>query len=244
MDRAAAPIWSDPDTCGSTLLALGLDRFGAPGGPAHESPVHWSRDTWIEEVRATAYVDLPERSADRLMAACAVLARPFEFYTTETGFGDVTAALAGTWFDPTVWHPPTVDEALWAIIEARLLDPPDAEAPFGPQVVRYVNLLCHAHGFRSVPRGFLAFGVHKDPTVWARHDAVDYSTDPDTNAAVEAAASQREADLDLDTADRLTVLADQIARLPVKGDPKGTATGLREQAERLRAAGPGLLDPD
>ena len=242
MHHAAAKTWTDPDAFGSVLLALGLDRYGVPGGPADESPVHWSKDTWIEEVRTDTMVTLPERSVDRLMAACAAVARPDQFYGSEKGFNDVAVALAGTWFDPTVWHPPTVDEALWTVIEVHLMDPPDEESSFGPQVIRYINMLCHDHGFRALPRAFQAFGVPKDPAVWARHDAVDYSPDPDVNLAVEAAASQREADLDLDTADRLRLLADQIERLPLKGDTAGTAAELRAQADRLATAGQGLID--
>lgn len=242
MDRAAAQIWSDPDTYAACLLALGLDRYGH--GAAADSPVHWDPDTWTAEIRDDTGVEIPVRNLDRLMGACAVLSKPDEYYSSVPTFCTLSAALAATWFEPGVWHPLSVDETLWALIESFLIHPPEDEFAYSADVVRYVNMLVKRAGFRHLPRAFETFGIKSDPSVWGTGPALDYSSEPDLAQAVETAATQRESDLNLDIADRVIDLAQRIARLPVPGNAGGVAAELVQYGERLRSTEMQPVDDD
>jgi hypothetical protein len=237
-------VWADADACATTLVALGLDRY-APKRPdgsrdpdPERSPLLWAPATWLQEVHDDTGVAIPPRSLDRLMAACVVLTRPHEFYASESGFGDLVTALAGVYFEPGVWHPPAPDEVLWALIEAHLLDPPEGpEERYSPGVVRYVNFLVREAGFTTLPDAFTHFGIPKDPTAWAGR-STDYPDDPEAAAAVAQSAADRERDLDADTADRVRVLAAQLAALPISNDPRPVAAELAAYAETLAGQGP------
>lgn len=244
-DEKAAAVWSDADTYATCLLVLGLDRYGRGVEDPASSPIHWNAETWLQEIHDDTGVELPVRNLDRLMAACLVKARPHEFYDSEKGFNDAVLALCAAYFSPTVWHPPTVDEVLWALVETYLFDPPDPpekgadpEPRFAPGVNRYINMIAREGGLLRLPQAFTWFGVAEDPEVW-RTAAVDYSADPEVNLAVTQAAGDRERDLDLDTADRLRDLSGRVASLPLTGqDPGPVAAELLAFADRLGAEAP------
>lgn len=243
MDEKAAAVWSDPDTYAACLLALGLDRYRPKRGEGPEhSPVHWLPQTWNEEVRDDCGVDVHPRNRDRLAAACLLLQNPHEFYDTSKGFSAIASGMAAVWFEPDVWHPPTAEEALWALIESHLIHPPEDDEKFSAEVVRYVNMIVKREGFRHMPPAFAAFGIPTDAGVWRGGPALDYSAEPDLALAVEQAAADRERDLDLDVADRLRDLAQRIGRLPVAGDKSETVTELLKYADKISAEVP--VEPD
>jgi hypothetical protein len=232
IDPAAARVWSDPDTFATCLVALALDRFGSDR--PDESPLHWTVPTWVDEIRDTSGADLAPRNLDRLMAARQLLVEPDSFRTSEPFFCDVIGGIAADWFRPLVWHPTSVEETLWGLIEATLIDPPEGDTPpFSPEIVRYVNALARREGFRRLPDAFPEFGIPSDPSVWSRGPDIDYSGDPDLAPAVEEAADDRFLNLDLDTADKLRDLAARLAALPVSGDGRAVAADLERYAAGL-----------
>jgi len=226
VDKAAADVFADSDTYATCLLALALDRFAVPGAAAAASPVHWTRQTWADEIRDAFGAPAHPRNLDRLMAACALLTHPDQYYQSEAGFGDVTTGLAAEWFDPDVWHPPTTAECLWSVVESYLLDPPDDRkaARFAPAVNAYMTAVSRAEGYPRLPKVFTAFGAADDDSVPA---FADYSEDPELHAATAEAIRTKEEDLGGWLTDRLTDLADRVARLPLRsGRQKAVAEEL------------------
>lgn len=236
MDKKAAAVWGDPDTYATCLLALGLDRYGRKLDDPTESPIHWTEATWVQEVMDDTGVELPRRNLDRIQAACLLMTRPHEFYGDPRGFGDVVLSLSAAYFEPGVWHPPTVEETLWGVIESYLLDPPeDDSVRFDPSVVGYVNYIAMNEGFRTMPDAFGLFGVPTDPEVWRHAGGIDYSEDPSTNLVVVEAAAARDRDLAVDTAERLRDLAARLKVLPVEHIDISVPNELYAFADRIAA---------
>lgn len=223
MDHRAAEVWADEDTPAVCLLTLGLDRYGV-------AAVNWAPQTWAQEIRDDAGVDLPRRNADRLAAACVLLVHPHDFYRSAATFTDIICGLAAEWFDTNMWHPPTAHECAWGVIESHLLHPPEKGEEFSPEVVRYVNMLVRNDGFRTLPRVFRTFGVAEDHSLPPPND---YSADPEMDAVVSGGASGLEKDLSKWVMDKLTDLADRLMVLPLnrRGDVKSVVEQLRAAAQ-------------
>lgn len=214
MSDPAASVFADPDAYATCLLAVGIDRFGA-------DCLNWAPQTWSHECLAEFGVELPSRNLDRIAGACVVLTSPDEFYRSAAGFNDVAQAIAGDWFDPDVWHPPTTAECLWAAVEAYMLDPPDAddrEPRFSAEIVAYVNAIAREEGFRSLPKEFAAFGIPDDPN----SPPPDYTADPVLFAASESGAQGKAEDLSGWLSDRVRDLADRLRQLTL-GSGRGEA---------------------
>lgn len=205
-------------------MTLGLDRYG--GGA-----INWVPDTWVHEIADDCGVVLPQRNRDRLSAACTLLQRPDEFYTSAASFTDIIQGLAAEWFDTHVWHPPTVHECTWGLIEAHLISPPDPGERFSPEIVRYVNMIVRNDGFRTFPRVLKTFGVPEEAGAQDRHD---YSEDPELEAVTTIGSEERDNDLARFVADRLRELADRVLLLPLEN-----GRNIKVVVDRLRRAATG-----
>lgn len=222
MDRAATQVWADPDSPAVCLLTLGVDRYGAEA-------INWAPPTWAQEIADDTGVALPQRNADRIGAACLLLAHPHEFYRSAASFTDVVTGLAAEWFDTSVWHPPTAHECAWGLVEAHLLSPPENGERFSEEIVRYVNMLVREDGFHTVPSVFRTFGIPEDHSLPPPHD---YSGDPEIAAVVEGGRAGREKDLSDWLGTKLHELAARLMDLPLnnKGDVGAVADRLRQAA--------------
>ncbi len=152
------------------------------------------------------------------MGGCVLLTRPHEFYRSAPGFCDLAGAIAGDGFDHHVWHPPTTAECAWAVVEARLIDPPDRGDPgFSPEVTRLINMIAKEDGFSRLPGVFRSFGVRPDPGVeW-----------PTPNPEFPDVDGDHEADLHAAIRANLEDLATRVAALPLtKSDPRAVAAEL------------------
>lgn len=207
MDRPAGAVFEDPEQYATCLVTVGVARYGG-------ECLSWVPDTWIHHVKDDFGVVIPQRNIDRLMGAVVVLTRPDEFYGAAAGFNDIAQAIASEWFDTHVWHPPTTEECLWAVVESYLLDPPDdRNAPrFAEEVRGFVTSVARSEGFPTLPKSFAAFGLTEDSSVPPSHD---YSGDPELLASVAEAVRTREADLGSFLVDRLSDLSARIRTLPI-----------------------------
>lgn len=228
-------MWADQDSYGTVLLAMGLHAY-AGGTSGYDSPVYWTARTWVQHVREDYGVDLSVRNTDKLQAACLVLTRPDEVRLSAATFGDVALGLSAAYFDPDVWHPPGIDESLWAVIETALLDGFNDHIPYGPAVQTYVNMIAKRAGFASLPEVFGAFGVDPVESVW--RGTVGYASDPTLAVAVAEASAAREEDLLSDAADHVRALSNQIGSLPVGVDVAPVRAELDRYAAVLSAPGP------
>ena len=221
MDRAAAPIWADPDEPGVCLLTLGLDRYGV-------GALNWHPDTWAQELTDDCGAPPSWRALHRLLAACALYTNPDEFYASAAGFCDLARALAADWFDTAVFDPPSAEECARAVVEAHLIAPPLKGQAFSPEVVRLVHLVCRDEGLPELPAVFRSFGVGDDHGLPPPHD---YESDPDLAAAAAAGTADREADLAAAVSEFLRDVAARLARLPLRGaDPRPVAAELLARA--------------
>ena len=207
MDSAAAQVYLDQDTFTTCLLTLVLDRYGP-------ELMSWAPQTIVDEIEADTGVELPTRNLDRLMGGIVLLTRPDEYYGSAAGFTDITSAIAGEWFEPNVWHPPTTEECLWSVVESYLLDPPeDNEHPrFSNEVTRYVNRIVREDGYPQLPQEFISFGLNVDRSL---PDLETYDDDPQL-AQIALAGQQGRADDIRDwLAGHFWELAHRIANLPI-----------------------------
>jgi hypothetical protein len=224
--KSIAAAFSDPSSCGLTLLlslinAYGGEPFAGGGDPEDEDPEHdgWSPETIAWQVRQDFQATLTPAQLGKLIAAIVVFSEPHRFYSNLRDFMDLANALNGDSYDPGVLDLVSPAEAAWAIYEAMLIeqlifeptDDPEAGVPEFDQEIRgYLSKAMDDEGIVNPP-DVLRIAEH-DPDRMARI-AGDFSDDPAMFAAIVEAEDARSRGITLELKARLHRLFQQLARL-------------------------------
>jgi hypothetical protein len=142
-----ASLWENPDTFGTSLMALALDEWGT-------DIMDWEPQTLRTEIKAVYNADIPRTNMDKLMALITILSTDL-FYISVEAFSHVANALNGAPANFSVMDPVSPEEAAWAITEAVLNDPPERgeklEDKFSPEVRKFLGVILEDAGILTPP---------------------------------------------------------------------------------------------
>lgn len=142
-----AKHWANPQTFGTSLLALLIDEFGTEA-------LQWEPETLRLQIKDTYDVTLPQASMDRLMAIITALTTDL-FYQSVESFSHIANALSGSGTDFYKWDPVESEEAAWAITEVLMNDPVHPEGDpgdrFSDEVRRYLGVILQSEGIVTPP---------------------------------------------------------------------------------------------
>ena len=177
-------LWTNPATFATTLLLMFVDEYGT--APVNgEDP--WDPETILEEINEDIGSEMPQGNLSKLMALQLHI-RTDRFYTRLPDFIRICNVLSGaTTPDPD--DPADVDEMLWGMTEAMLVEPPDTAEPFSLEIRRYIGEKLKDEGFLEPP-DLLRIGVRTDN--W-RGVLASYADRPELQQKIKAAADEKTA---------------------------------------------------
>lgn len=137
--------WTSPETFGTVLLTLFLDKFGMEA-------LEWEPATIALEIEEEFKVDLPQLSLDRLLVAIQILTTD-RFYKNLPDFIAFCNTLDGEEFNPNTFDPADAEEVAWGITEALMLSPPDDDdrEPFSDEIRSYIGAVLDKEGLINAP---------------------------------------------------------------------------------------------
>ena len=209
----------DDDVYATVLLTILIETYGSES-------FAWSPQTIREELEADfAIQELPKGTLDKIMAGISLLTTD-HFYREPSRFIQLANILAGDDFDPTTFDPADSAECAWAIVEAYLLDPWDAnEDRFAPEIKAYVGKILDEEGFVKTPKVL----------TWALRDnledfiTLEYSDDPEMFQAIYEANGTKSADIDRMVAENLRLMVSQLNMLKLQ---EGSTAGILEKIQK------------
>lgn len=138
-------MWTSPQTFGSVLLTVFLDRFGTEA-------LDWDPNTIVLEVEEEFDADLPQCVLDKLMVAISILTSD-TFYRSLPDFITFCNVLSGDTYRPDTFDPADSDEIAWGITEGLLISPPEDEeaGPFSDEIRAYVGAILDREGIINPP---------------------------------------------------------------------------------------------
>lgn len=152
----------------TTLLIWALDTLGP-------ECLYWHPQTLKAEVEKHAGCPITKGNFDKLMAAIAIVTTDV-FFRDVSRFIQLANVLAGDDFEPDEFDPADSVECAWAITEALLLWPPDAEnsEPFSDDIRHYLRFILREEGYVVAP-DILRIAIDHDlrPSINA-----DFADDP------------------------------------------------------------------
>lgn len=234
-----AAVWADPRVSATALVLFAADRYGRVNHGTEFltlAPAAQRR-----EVQSDCGVPLPDAAVDRLQAARLIICTDefhTDWHTFELCCRILTAAAAGQRFDPHELA--TAEDCAWGVTEAALLGA--ADRPYRPEVLAYVRCALAEAGVRDAPPLFEAAGMPAAavaPTDLAPDPDAD---DPAAQQATEMGRAAAEAELQSVVVTRMRLLADEIARLPLR--LPGAKERAAAYAANLRKAAAKLQPPD
>ncbi len=214
--KAVRALLESPDTYATTLLVWALDTYGT-------ECLGWHPTTLKMEIESDFKVRLPKQNFDKLLAAVAVLTTDL-FFKDAARFVQLANVLAGDDFEPDEFEPADSAEMAWAVTEALLLVPPDADdpEPFSDEVRHYIGLALEEEGFVSPPDILrIALGGDFRLKVDGAHAA-----DPELMAEIRRVQAQRAGEVEAVVRNGLVELLDQLAALPLAN---GSTQGLTQK---------------
>jgi hypothetical protein len=134
-----------------------------------------------------------------------------------------------------VFDPADSVECAWAVTEALLLVPPDAEdpEPFSDEVRHYIGAVLREEGYVTAP-DVLRIALDGD---FADHVRFNFADDPEMFQGIYDVQASKAAEVTDTVRENLTELLEQIQSLPlVHGDARGLVARLSGQI-RQDAAG-------
>lgn len=217
--------WLSPDSFATTLIVVFLDHFGTEG-------LSWDPNTVQMEVEQEFGVELPAWSFDRLMTAISLVTTD-AFYTSCPDFVRACVVFSGHTPAPGQLILPDCGDLAWGMTEGMLVDPPEGDSPFHPEIVGYIGHALDEEGIITPP-DVLRIGTRSRDL--AEHVRYNFADDPGMFAAIQGEeASKTKAVNDLVRA-RLRELLGQLRALPLN-------TGSTQKlADKLLAALPGDED--
>lgn len=191
------------DTFATTLLVLVIDTYGPEA-------MEWSPQTLAMEIHDDFQVDLPQSNIDKIMAAIQLLTTN-DFYQRLPMFNYLCNVLSGDPFDPSIFEPATAEEIAWAVVEAALLFPPEADESFTPEILAFIRKVLESDGVFTVPTvlGFARSDAQEDP--------INHLTeDPEMYQAFYANQQQHSTEIDRLVQGQLQELVKQLETLPLR----------------------------
>lgn len=148
-------IWTAPDAFATSLLLAFVDTYCPIELRGEErvmntEALNWHPGAILLEVERHFGVSLSQPIYDRLMAAIAIVTTD-TFYKSLPDFIHWCNVLAGDSYDPRYWNPAEALEIAWAINEVLLLDPPEEDEPFVPEIVAYIGKALDDEGIVNPP---------------------------------------------------------------------------------------------
>lgn len=205
--RRVRDLLAADDAYATTMLILSCDALGP-------ECLGWHPSALLREVETAYAVHLPRGTADRLMAAVAVVTTDL-FYRDVVRFIHLANVLSGSEFRPNSFDPADAVECAWAITEVLLLDPPDEDRTeiFSDDIRRYVGLVLRWDGF-VVPPDVLRIAVDHETF----YDNAKDNVGDDAELFEEVRASQQVKIKEVETVvfDRLQELSSQLDGLTLQ----------------------------
>lgn len=194
--KASVSALLDPESMGTVLYMVALDRFGAA---IHE----WEPEMLDMEFRDEFGIDVPPANHAKLLAVATSLSSN-SFYTDPRVFGSVCEVLSGGADSISPFPPQAMPgELAWGLTEILLLD--ESPGPVSSDVAAYCGVILDGAGFVS-PHPRLPFA--KMPFVY-RGSSPDY-----VHGENEATETENSAAVDQFLSDQASTMLDQIERLP------------------------------
>lgn len=195
-------VWNQPGLLGLPGLIFFVDRYGLDA-------VEWSPET-IQKELVDDFGVLALDNFNRLMAAISILTSD-AFYSDLPTFIDLCNVLAGSGvYNPLVFDPADVYEMSCAVSEAILIEPPEHENMFSDDIKGYVASAMASEGFHRPPVT-LAFAADDMPEVTLS----GIEGDPELTELSIGVAEERAADVEHAVTEYLTIIAEQLAQLPL-----------------------------
>lgn len=213
-------LWTSPQTFGSILLTVFLDRFGVEG-------LGWDPNTIILEVEAEFDVDLPQCVLDKLMAAISILTSD-SFYKSLPDFITFCNVLSGDTYRPDMFDPADSAEVAWGITEGLLIAPPedDEEGPFSDEIRAYIGAVLDQEGIINAP-DVLQIALRKANV----SDAADqFSDDPDMFNAIYDVEAGKSAEINAIITEKLKMLLGQLRAINLKNGATEAVVRTLEQS--------------
>lgn len=140
--------WMNPNSFGTVLLALALDRWGTDA-------MSFEPETIRLELREAFGQDIPQINMDKLMAMIAALTTNLFYVSVET-FSHVCDALSHHEPNFQVMEPPEPEELAWGVAEITLNDGTQGIKEKGPlqyshEVRRFIGISLKQYGIRQPP---------------------------------------------------------------------------------------------
>ena len=199
-------LLESPDTYATTLLVWALDTYGP-------ECLGWHPTTLKLEIEGDYAVRLPKGNLDRLLAAIVVLTTDL-FFKDAARFVQLANVLAFDDFEPDEFEPADAAECAWAVTEALLLVPPDADdpEPFSDEVRLYIGHALKEEGFVRPPDVLrIALGGDASARV-----ASDWGADRELSAAIAAEDARKAAEIEQLVRGGLAELVAQLESLPLR----------------------------
>jgi len=217
-DMRAADMLRDPDTIGTPMFILILDRFTM-------DVLDWEPQTLRSEIQREWNVEPPQENMDKIWALIDILGTNL-FNTSLEFFIHACNALSGNSADFQNYDPATVQEMCWALAEQHTVHPLDEGEDFSSEILEYMKASLREEGFVQVPQ-FLKPHVGDE---MAPQDAIEGVLGMDSidfNGFWDAQVRKR-IQIDEYVTDRLRRLLAETAVLPLR-------EGDREAVEQLQA---------
>lgn len=216
MSPSLRNIWTAPDAFATSLLLAFADTYC----PITEengvrkmdtTAFQWHPGAILLEIESDFDVALAQPIYDRLMTAIAIVTTD-NFYKSLPDFIHYCNVLAGDSYDPRYWNPAEALEVAWAINEVLLLDPPEEDDPFVPEITAYIGKVLDDEGIVTPP-DVLRIAV-RDDVGGKVHAAV--GDDPAMASNVYQLEASRTEDLNNAIRQTMEALTAQLAALPLR----------------------------
>lgn len=217
--RRIQKILSDPESTGTVLLVILMDLYGAEA-------TAWSPQAILLEFEDDFKVKLPSNNLDKLMATIQIITSD-EFYTNLPTFNEFCVILADGPHQPGVFVPADARSCAWGMSEVLLLDPPEQDEPFSPEIVSFLSKAISDEGILKPP-DVLRIATH-DPQLMDRI-RYDYADDEEMFTGIYKAEKEKTDEINTYVRDRLRKMLMTLESLPLtQGDARQISQKLMNQ---------------
>lgn len=225
------PHWARPDLFGITLLALYIDSFVINGEDDLDTVLNWDPATVEMEIWQDFGVDISGPAFDRLMTARGLLTSN-SFFVSPTDFCRCCVVLSGDHVDGAELAIPECDDIAWGITEGLLINPPEDDEPFSPEILALIGVSLDDEGILNPPD---VLKIATRDSRMADRARYEFSDDVEMFSAINKFETDKTSSINAMIKARLRTLLGQLQSIPIAD---GRATDV---AKRLLAK---LPDPD
>lgn len=211
----------DPDSIGTLLLAVLLDRFGTP-------MFEWEPETLRLEIKGAWGVEPPQENMDKIWALISILTTNL-FNVSLEFFIHVSNALSGNGADFANYDPATVQEMCWALAEQHLIDPFEQNEDLSTEILEYMKASLREEGFTQVPQIMIPHIGNEIIPESRVEDGLDVDA-VDVNGYWDMQVRKR-LDIDEYLLARMRQLIDGLAALPLEHADADRVQKLKERAD-------------